>query len=70
MIPENCNYCKKPLLISNLFVDDGCPCNSMRGINFEPKLCLMCKTNYCVKPGHRLKELFGEFIIVPDLARQ
>jgi hypothetical protein len=59
-IPEKCNGCDKPILLENLYVDDGCRCNTMRGINFEPMSCNICKTEDCVKPGHRLFILFGE----------
>lgn len=58
-IPDQCNACRKLLLLENLFVDDGCPCNSPRGINFQPKPCAICKTDDCVKPGHRQTALFG-----------
>lgn len=58
-IPQKCNGCNSPLLLENLFVDDGCPCNTPRGVNFKPKKCVFCKTDCCVKPGHRVKELFG-----------
>lgn len=57
-IPDKCQACGKPLLLENLFVDDGCPCNSARGVNFEPYKCQVCHTSNCVKPGHRLKYLF------------
>lgn len=53
-VPENCKSCGKPLLLRNLFVDDGCPCNSPRGVNFVPLPCDLCKTDNCVKPGHHL----------------
>jgi len=62
-IPEACNGCGKPLLLENLYVDDGCPCNTPRGINFQPQPCQTCRTDNCVKPGHRLYELFR----IPDL---
>lgn len=61
-IPEKCNACGKPLLLENLYVDDGCPCNTPRGVNFKPAPCPTCKTDNCVKPGHRLPALFGEFV--------
>jgi len=57
-IPERCKGCGAPLLLENLFVDDGCPCNTPRGVNFEPKPCKVCQVENCVKPGHRLYELF------------
>ena len=55
----SCHGCGKALLMENLFCDDGCPCNSARGINLTPKPCSYCGTDNCVKPGHRLAELFG-----------
>jgi len=58
-IPRSCSACGKPLALENLYVDDGCPCNSPRGVNFKPQPCRLCKTDNCVKPGHRLNELFG-----------
>lgn len=53
-IPEKCNACGRPLLLVNLFVDDGCPCNSPRGVNFTPQPCGVCKTDNCVKIAHRV----------------
>ena len=64
-IPSICGGCEKPLLLENLFVDDGCPCNTPRGINFDPKPCAICKTDHCVKPGHRLEALFGAAVPPP-----
>lgn len=58
-IPKACNGCGKPLLLENLYVDDGCPCNTPRGINFETRGCAICREDTCCKPGHRLVELFG-----------
>ena len=66
-IPEKCNGCGKPLLLENLYCDDGCPCNTPRGVNFTPEPCSICGTGIliellgagCVKPGHRLAKLFG-----------
>ncbi len=58
-IPNECNGCGKSLLLENLYVDDGCPCNTPRGVNFKPIKCTKCKTDDCVKPGHQLKQLFG-----------
>jgi hypothetical protein len=55
-IPRKCNGCSKPLLLENLFFDDGCPCNSGRGINFAPRSCSICRVHNCVKPGHRLMQ--------------
>lgn len=57
-IPDKCNGCGQPLLLENLYTDDGCPCNTPRGINFKPIVCYICKTEDCVKPGHRLSVLF------------
>jgi hypothetical protein len=57
-IPEKCNGCGRPLLLANLYCDDGCPCNTPRGVNFAPYACAVCGTDNCVKPGHRLHELF------------
>jgi len=62
-IPEKCNGCGKPLFLENLFVDDGCPCNTPRGINFKPFRCTLCKEDVCVKPAHRLTELFGSHVL-------
>lgn len=59
-IPGSCKGCGLPLLLENLYTDDGCPCNSRRGINFKPMPCSICRTDNCVKPGHRLPALFGE----------
>lgn len=53
--PAECRACGKPLLLANLLVDDGCPCNSPRGVNFAPQPCALCKTEECVKPAHRLE---------------
>lgn len=58
-IPQNCAACGRVLKLENLFVDDGCPCNSSRGVNFTPLECPTCKADNCVKPGHRLYALFG-----------
>jgi hypothetical protein len=58
-IPEKCKSCGQPLLLENLYCDDGCPCNAPRGINFRPRPCGLCKVDTCVKPGHRLVALFG-----------
>jgi len=30
-----CNGCGKPMLKSNAWMEDGCPCNSPRGVNFK-----------------------------------
>ena len=32
-IPKKCNGCGRPLLLENLDGDDGCPCNTPRGVN-------------------------------------
>ena len=48
-----CQACGELLLPANALMDDGCPCNSERGVNFEPIACELCKTSNCVKPGHR-----------------
>jgi hypothetical protein len=61
-IPAKCNGCGNPLLLENLFVDDGCPCNTPRGVNFKPAPCAC--GDECVKPGHRLVALFGEHVAV------
>lgn len=58
----SCHGCGKLLLMENLFVDDGCPCNSARGVNMTPKPCSLCRTDDCVKPGHRIAELFGHTV--------
>lgn len=58
-VPKNCKACGQGLYIGNLFVDDGCPCNSPRGVNFTPRYCEFCKADDCVKPGHHFMDLFG-----------
>ncbi len=58
-IPEKCNGCGQPLLLEHLFVDDGCPCNTPRGVNFPPLACTACRVEDCVKPSHRIVRLFG-----------
>lgn len=58
-LPEKCNACGQPLALANLYVDDGCPCNSRRGVNVTPSKCGACKSDNCVKPGHQLVALFG-----------
>lgn len=58
-LPSKCNGCGQPLLLENLYVDDGCPCNSSRGINMRPHTCGICQNTFCVKPGHHLSALFG-----------
>lgn len=57
-IPDKCNACGEPLLLENLFVEDGCPCNSALGVNFRPTPCAACGVP-CSRPGHRLRALFG-----------
>lgn len=64
-IPVLCNGCGLPLLLENLYVDDGCPCNTPRGVNFKPLPCPICKMDNCVKPGHRLETLFGVEVTKP-----
>lgn len=54
-----CRACGKSLRLENLFVDDGCPCNSPRGVNLTPQPCALCKTEHCVKPGHRIEAIWG-----------
>ena len=61
-IPTTCNGCGAPLLLEHLFTDDGCPCNTGRGVNFRPQPCGICKTNDCVRPGHRIGDLFGPYV--------
>lgn len=63
-IPQKCRECGEPLLIANLYADDGCTCNSRRGVNFKPALCGFCGVDDCVKPGHRLAQLFGSTVAV------
>lgn len=53
-IRDVCNACGKPLLLVNINVDDGCPCNSPRGVNVTPFSCSACKLPNCVKPLHRI----------------
>lgn len=62
LIPAACNACGQQILMKNLYVDDGCPCNSARGVNFKPEPCARCKVENCVKPGHRLAAIFGETV--------
>lgn len=63
MIQSLCNACGKPLLIANLLVCDGCPCNSANGVNFPPRACGHCRTDDCTRPGHRLELLFGDLSV-------
>ena len=58
-LPSKCKGCGQPLLLENLYVSDGCPCNSPRGINMRPRTCEICQNTICVKPGHHLSALFG-----------
>lgn len=62
-IPKKCNGCGRPLLLENLYCDDGCPCNTPRGVNFPPIPCMTCEVENCVKPGHRLAKLFGPHVV-------
>lgn len=62
-IPSKCNACDEPLLLENLFVEDGCPCNSPLGVNFEPKQCAACGLP-CSRPGHRVRSLFGIGVVL------
>jgi hypothetical protein len=64
MITETCSACGEPLLLKNLYMDDGCPCNSVRGVNVKPQACKLCKTDNCVKPGHHLRTVFGDVVPV------
>lgn len=57
-----CNGCGERLLNENIFVDDGCPCNTPRGINFTPIHCDLCKAEDCIKPGHRIVVAFREHL--------
>lgn len=59
-IPTACIACNEPILLANLLVDDGCPCNSVRGVNFKPESCIICERPDCVKPGHRF--MFGHIV--------
>lgn len=59
-LPALCNGCNQLLLLENLYVDDGCPCNTRRGVNLAPQKCAACKVDDCVKPGHRLPEIYGD----------
>jgi hypothetical protein len=61
-LPTVCRACGGQFLLENLFVDDGCPCNSARGVNLVPQRCEVCKVDDCVKPGHRLAALFGPHV--------
>jgi len=60
-IPDVCAACGKPLLLENLFVEDGCPCNSPLGVNFPPAPCPECRA-LCSRPGHRIRSLFGDYV--------
>jgi len=53
-IPKNCRGCGELLLLENINVDDGCPCNSPRGVNLVPKQCTLCGSQTCVKPAHHI----------------
>lgn len=57
---QKCNGCNSPILAENIYADDGCPCNSRRGVNVKPKTCEICRTKYndnCVKPGHHFYKI-------------
>jgi len=62
-IPTTCAACSRPLLLTNLFYDDGCPCNARRGVNFTPQTCVICMGAACVKPGHRIEQLWGPGVL-------
>ncbi len=72
-IPTSCRACGKALLLENLFVCDGCPCNSANGVNFAPMPCALCRVEHCTRPGHRLVAIFGEAcagsVVTADAAR-
>jgi hypothetical protein len=59
---QRCHGCGSRLDPENAFVDDGCPCNSPRGINFEPAECRICKEP-CVKPGHHEEDVVGYLVV-------
>lgn len=61
-IPKACRACGEPLLLENLFVCDGCPCNNARGVNFAPMPCDVCRVENCVRPGHRIETIFGHAV--------
>ena len=65
-IPEKCRGCGKPILLENLYCDDGCPCNTPRGVNFKGRPCNLCKIDDCIKPGHHLTFVLG---LPAELAR-
>lgn len=67
--PRECRACREPLLIENVYCDDGCPCNSPRGVNFKPQACERCRTDNCVKPGHRLEAMLLGNIVGPSAAQ-
>lgn len=54
-LPKECNACGQTLLLKHLLVDDGCPCNSPRGVNMTPQHCDLCRTDNCVKPAHHIR---------------
>lgn len=60
-IPAVCRACGEPLLLENLFCEDGCPCNSPRGVNFKPEPCAECDEP-CSRPGHHIGALFGAHV--------
>lgn len=53
--PKTCNACGQPLLLENVFCEDGCPCNSPRGVNVPVRDCSFCMTE-CARPAHRIIE--------------
>lgn len=53
-----CNGCGHPLLLENLLCEDGCPCNTPRGVNYKPVPCAICGEP-CTRPGHHLKAVVG-----------
>ena len=61
-IPRRCKGCGKSFYLENLFVCDGCPCNSANGVNFAPMACSICQVEHCTRPGHRITALFGDAV--------
>lgn len=57
VISGKCNACGSAFSMDNLHCDDGCPCNSPRGVNLQPMPCVACKSTGCIKPGHRISLL-------------
>ena len=54
--PRLCTGCGRPLLLENLFVCDGCPCNEATH-NFEARACAVCGEP-CSRPGHHLRSVY------------